>query len=227
MKVLKWIAVGMSAFAAVLVLLVVGLFVWLRWGYYDELRYVEERFRELPGVTLLRAGGNEDITLEDLWAEIRVGDHDRIEFVGLTRHAFSAEHAVMIGHIAGLAPRVTGYGYFGTYKTATGEPTKTTSFAAVADFGPGGLFFDQVASPVLNVAVAVARYHDIAAVLANWPRCPAFKELQDTKGSLYRYCSQPTNESPCYPAVEREWEPWRARPLAPESVGNELRCYAW
>ena len=89
-----------------------GVFiVWWHLTYYDELNYIKEELQKIPGVTLVRANGVKDVTLEDIWAEVEVCGKGRLDLFALTRASVTSGDNIRIGRIGDLLPR---YRYTGT-----------------------------------------------------------------------------------------------------------------
>jgi len=66
---------------AAVCILAVGFIAWYRWdtsrnrghrwGYWGEFNTISNTLAQLPGVTIVKAHCNEDVTLEEFWFEIR------------------------------------------------------------------------------------------------------------------------------------------------------------
>jgi hypothetical protein len=144
------------------------------WFRYRELRAVRDSLEAIDGVVSVEAGGNEDVTLEDIWAKIRLRTGGELWLFQLTSRSFSGTSPVVVGKAGDLFPKFSAH----------------RSWGIAAEFGGGGLFAGQLSRPILNAGEAVARYEEISAALQSWPRCPEFATLADPNGGEVRYCTQ-------------------------------------
>lgn len=165
---------------------------WLWYKYVGPQRYAEfndikERFQEMPDVELLDSGGHEDLTFEDIWATIRVEGKGEIKFYGLTRESFEEPKHILVNAIGPYNISFEGEGFRGVIKTATGEPVRSRFWGGSINVGPNGRFTAFFPFEMRNVLDVIAHYHDICAVLAEWPVAPEKNHFKDEEGTDYYY----------------------------------------
>ena len=175
-----------------LIVIIVGVLGWGYYelfgpGYYAELRSVEAKFQEISGVEVLKIHGNEDITLEDIWAQIHVEEKGRMTFWGLTRDSFKNTPHIHIGKIGSYMIRVEGKGYVGAYDNTTKQPVQSKFSTAFIDIGSEGEFSHLFSFAVSNIHDVIAHYDEICAVLARWPVYPEMAHFQAQDGTDYYY----------------------------------------
>jgi hypothetical protein len=154
-------------------------------GYYSELNAVKAQFRKLPGVELIDANGNDDITLEHIWATINVKGKGRLTFLALTTDSFEAGAHVQLLEIGPYRFEVNGTGYVGVVKSATGEPVRSQFYCQWIDIGPSGACARFFPFSVRSIPEAIERYDDICVALSAWLVEPDVKKFKDSKGSDY------------------------------------------
>jgi hypothetical protein len=163
-------------------------------GYYAEFNDIKASLTRMPDVELINAWGNEDVTLEDIGAEIRVRGKGVITFFALTRDSFKSTSVICLHSIGPYEFEYEGEGYGGAAKTGTGEPVRSKFCGSSIDVGSGGEFARFFPFQVKTVQDVIARYDDICSILANWPVAPERKHFQNEEGTDY-YFSIKTNST--------------------------------
>jgi len=182
----------LSLFIGILavVLCIPAAWIWYMFagpGYYAEFNDIKETLEGLPDVELIRAGGNKDITFEDIEAEIRVKDKGRIAFVGLTRDSFKSAPDIRLYAIGPYEFGYRGKGYIGVRMTATGEPVRSDFTGFAINIGSEGKFSRFFPFQIRTVQDVIARYDDICSVLASWPAAPERGRFTDEEGTEYYF----------------------------------------
>jgi hypothetical protein len=179
---------SLSIAALMLFLGIPAAWVWYTFagpGYYAEFNDVKATLEGMPEVTLIRAWGNEDVTLEDIGAEIEIEDKGRIMFFALTRDSFKSTPVICLHTIGPYEFEYGGTGYVGVVKTATGEPVRSQFWGSAIDIGSGGEFAQFFPFKVKTVQDVIARYDDICQIIAKWPESPARQHFQNEEGTDY------------------------------------------
>jgi hypothetical protein len=159
--------------------------------YYAELETVRALLEALPGVEIVELGGNEDVTLEDIYAQIRIDGQDVVELYDLTAESFAPGRHLNVGSAGGLAPRGSCCCFQNTWMDGEPKPRRERSLAwgIAVDVGPGGYLAPELAGGIASVQDLVARRREVAKLLASWPRCPDAKRYTDAEGSPHLLCA--------------------------------------
>jgi hypothetical protein len=78
------LAVSLTALAG-------GGYLWYQFagpGYYSELNAVRVEIERIPQAKITELDGNHDLSLEHIWARIRIEGKGDMKFVGLDRDSF-------------------------------------------------------------------------------------------------------------------------------------------
>ncbi len=214
---------------------VVGAVCWFNLTYYDELHDIEELISQTPNAKLVRSWGNEDLFLEDIGAEVAVGDHGFLEFRGLTRGSFTEPDQLLVSRVGDLEITVSGCKYEGNVRMDTGETVPTYYWHSARDISPHGDFVGEIVGGVENVPQAIARYRELEEWARSSPRCPDDRLIENDEG-WYRFCfrevgSKTSAGGPSYrdfqtgDYIENCADPaarfWRSAPNVDEVGGNE------
>ena len=156
-------------------------------GRYAEFEDIQARLRQMPGVELLDASGNEDVTFEIEGFTIAVEDRGEIAFGALGRDSFEYAEHLSIQAIGGYEVIVVTEGYIGVYRAQTKEPMRSTGWGYGIDVGPMGPFSTFFPFPLSNVQSVLDKYDEICTELAGWPIQPEYGTFQDEKGTHYYY----------------------------------------
>jgi len=167
-----------------------ALATWCHFTYYDELDDIRELLAALPGVSVLESGGNEDITLEDIYATVAIKDKGTLSILGLTRSSFSSVDYLHISRVGDLEPRIAGCGQMGVRKIASGERVPSRFWSSSVNVGPAGDVAPALSGGINSVPEAIGRYEEIEALLSTWPVCPE-SSLRETAERWYRFCASP------------------------------------
>ena len=156
-------------------------------GYYAEFNDIKAALNSIPDVALIDAWGNEDLTFEDIGAEIRVKNKGTITFFALTRNSFKSTPVICLQSIGPYQFEYGGTGYVGVVKTATREPVQSEFFGSAIDIGSDGEFAQFFPFQIKLVRDVIGRYDDICAILETWPIAPERRCFRDKKGTDYYY----------------------------------------
>ena len=174
------------------------------WWYKREFRQITDKLRQIPNVTVVNAGGNEDVTFEDIFAELRIDGHATLALTQLTSDAFDGGAPFYVSRVGNLEPRVTSFGFQGVFETATGKPVKSVSFGSAIAAGDNELAHSVCCARYQTVPQAISAWKSLEAELADWPRCPGFREVVGASGTIYRYCTGSPGDRE-YPQPRPEW----------------------
>ena len=177
------------------------------WWYYREQREVIARLEAIPNVEIIQSGGNEDVTFEDIYAELNVHGKGRLLLAQLSTGAFTGEQRFFVASIGNLEPQSTFYGYApGVFETATGKPVKSVGYGGsieIAGNDPSGC-----CGELRTVEDVVVHYDDLVDELNARPRCPRFSERVLPNGDVYRFCVSAVGDN-SRPPARPEWVWWR------------------
>ncbi len=176
------------------------------WWYYRELREVNARLEAIPNVEIIHSGGNEDVTLEDIYAELNVRGKGRLLLAQLSPGAFTGEQRFFVARIGNLEPQSTFYGYSGVIESATGKPLKSVGYGGAIEIAgnePSGC-----CRQLRTVEDVITNYDRLVNELQLRPRCPLFTERALPNGDVYRFCVSAVGEN-SRPPERPEWVWWR------------------
>lgn len=94
--------VGLFIVLAPIAAIIIG-FIYIRWGYYDDMYAIEKKLNGIDGVKVLNIWGNEDITLEEIAARIQVKDKGEIVLLDLAVGDYGYAERVSITEIGGYS----------------------------------------------------------------------------------------------------------------------------
>jgi hypothetical protein len=200
LKLLKTIFLALLAISCFFATGIASSLTWWYCGYYAELNYVKRILLHMRGVELVQAWGNEDVTLEDIGAHIKVRNKGDMTFFQLSRQSFNTGDRIIIGSIGGLEPRSKGHGYFGVYQTSTGEPTKSEYFGSSIQLNRDSHFAKEFPFKIQTVQDAIGHYDDIYRIINEWPRCPKYKTVTDSDRNVHCFCTTDDVNSSQYPS---------------------------
>lgn len=156
-----------------------------RWVYFRELRIVTAALNSIPDVKVLSAWGNEDLTLEDIWASIEVQGSHKVLLFDLEKSSFEGGGDFCLSQIDNYAIRYTVYGDF--VWGADGR-RKGSSLSNCIRFGGDNEFAALFPITIGRVQELVGSVGKVKDILAGWPRCPDFREFDSAK-ARYRLCT--------------------------------------
>jgi hypothetical protein len=156
-----------------------------RWVYFRELRIVTAALNSTPDVKVLSAWGNEDLTLEDIWADIEVHGSHKVILFALEKSSFESGGDFCLARIDNYAIRYKAYGDF---VWGADGLRKGSSLSNRICFGAENEFAPLVPVKIDKVQDLIGSVEEIKGVLAGWPRCPGFLEFESTK-ARYRLCT--------------------------------------
>lgn len=186
--ILKQFVIMLGVIVGVFCLFLLAFWMYWRWGYYDELNLVKAEIQKINGVHLIAAGGNEDLKLEDIFAEIDVSNKGKLRLNNLTPNSFTKGDKMVIEQIGNLSPLVKEYGYQGVSMIATGEQIKSPSYGTRIQLNRESEFKPLFPFKAETVQDVILHYDDIYAIISKWPNCPDYSTRIDSKGLKYCYC---------------------------------------
>ncbi len=141
-------------------------------GYYAEFNHLKARLGEIPGVEVIRMGGNRDLTYEDLWAHLRVKGKGDITLIALTAPSLSESAELHLSKIGPYSFRNERWGY-GAVIDRDGKQVWhqsigfTLNVGSGGEFRPGGRLEGRLPGKIRNVQEVIQRYDDIIAAVAS------------------------------------------------------------
>lgn len=177
-----------TAIALLLVFNSVGCSAW-NWYYERDLREVRRRLESIPGVVVKSIGGNEDLTLEDIFATVEIAGPRELSLGYVTSKSFELGGGFFVRHIGTMSPRYTSYGHQGVYESATGRAVRSHAYGSGLPFGSAGEFVELVPVRVARIQDVIQHAELLETTLKQWPRCPAYFEPPKTPDAKrYRLC---------------------------------------
>jgi hypothetical protein len=150
--------------------LVTGLWGPLR---YREFNQIQARFEEMPGVKVVDAWGNEDVTFEDIGVTVELAGKGRISFTGLTLGSFEQDGDRYL-NVHQVGPHFFANCTASVSKDGTLEPS---SYGASLDLGTTGDFGSHLPFVAHRVQDVIEEYDALIGALDRWPKYPAFLEV--------------------------------------------------
>jgi hypothetical protein len=141
----------------------------------------------IPGIEIKDLGFNEDVTIEDISADIYLKDKGNLTLLGLTRESFEEPKSLGLGAIGGFDIRFTGK----QFMEVTNEEGNREFIKSDVD-GHAINIIDSVFSEMFpfdikNVQSLVKNYDAVLEVVSKWPGPEQKKNLKDGKGNEYNY----------------------------------------
>jgi len=167
-------------------------------GRYAEFEDIQDRLRRMPGVELLDATGNEDVTFEIEGFTIDVEGRGPIAFGALDSDSFEHTDHLYIQAIGGYDVIVVREGYVGVYAIDTNEPMRSTGWGYGIEVGPEDPFSRFFPFSLSSVQDVIDRYEEICDELASWPVQPEYGTFQDEQGTHYYYSVKD-------PSLDEDW----------------------
>ena len=168
-----------------------ALWVWYAFvgpGYWAEFKDVKQQLESIPGIEIKHLGYNEDITLENISAEIYVRDKGIIRLYSLTRDSFKEPKALGFGAIGNFDVRYTGTQFMeATNEEGEQESVKSEVVGYAINIIDGGVFSEMFPFDIKNVQDLVQYYDEVLEVISKWPDAEHKKNLKDDKGNEYHY----------------------------------------
>ncbi|WP_140865357.1 hypothetical protein [Myxococcus xanthus] len=166
---------GVVAIAgAVVVLVIMGFFTGL-WGplRYREFNQIRARFEEMPGVKVVDAWGNEDITFEDIGVTVELAGKGRISFTGLTLASFERDGD------SSITVQQVGPHFFADCTASVLEDgtLEVRRYGASLNLGTTGDFGSHLPFVAHRVQDVIENADALLAALDRWPKYPDFLEV--------------------------------------------------
>ena len=140
-----------------------------------ECHFVE---RQLGGIAQLKTAHIECATgvfaNDNITARVEMTDGAVLKFEHLGFNAFTSNAMnVVVGEASGLVPRVA---------SCTG--VFPPNFHREAPLG------HHLRPTLIDTKEAVSRYRELLEEVEFWPQCPQYYEVQDRRGTRFRYCAK-------------------------------------
>lgn len=168
-----------------------ALWVWYAFigpGYWAEFKDVKQQLESIQGIEIKHLGYNEDITLEDISAEIYVRDKGIIRLYSLTRDSFKEPKAIGFGAIGNFDIRFVGkHSIEVTNEQGKRESIKSEVVGYAINIIGGGVFSEMFPFDIKNVQGLVKNYDEVLEVISKWPDAEHKKNIKDSKGNEYNY----------------------------------------
>ena len=141
----------------------------------QEMARAEAALRTIDTVTEVHfTCGGSLFANDDLCADVTMKEGARLRFEHLGIHAFGTNATnVFVAAANGLVPRVASC-------TGIGAPNFQRNSTLGHHFNP----------VLIDVKDAAFRYREVLEEVEFWPQCPQYWEVQDRKGTNYRYCAR-------------------------------------
>jgi hypothetical protein len=172
-------------------------------GRYGEFNAVKERLSSIAGVEIINAGGNEDLTFEDIYATVEINGII-LTFQQLTTDSFESPDSIIISRVGSYVPSVRGCArlqYSQMRKIADGSRTPERFYGTSIDIGLQGEFGSMLSPPYKNVQDVLARANELGEHLRSWP-AEADERYLDGSQKIYTYWVQATRDG----AYEGPWK---------------------
>ena len=168
-----------------------ALWVWYAFfgpGYWAEFKDVKQQLESIPGIEIKHLGYNEDITLEDISAEIYVRDKGIIRLYSLTRDSFKEPKAIGFGAIGNFDIRFVGKHFIDvTNEQGKRESIKHNVSGFAINLIGDGAFAKMFPFEIKNIQGLVNKYDEVEDVISQWPNADNKKYLEDENGNEYNY----------------------------------------
>jgi hypothetical protein len=179
--------------AALLAAPLTAVWIWYMFagpGYYAEFNRVKAGLVALPGVELIQAGGNRDLTFEDIWAKIRIHGKGEITLMSLTPASLINSADLHLAKIGPYSFRNERWGY-GAVIDRDGKPVWhqsigfTLNVGQGGDFGPNGRLAGRLQPRIKNVRDVIQHYDEVIALLESLRQEKLF--FRDDDGATFEY----------------------------------------
>ncbi len=176
------------------------------WWYRREARQVETLLTSIRGVRVIAIGGNEDVTLEDIYAQVSTPSGKTLYLTRLTPASFAPGGAFGIGQIGSEYPHIAVFGFLGAIDSRTRKPVQGLASGTTVDLG--GTEPLLCCADIRSVPDIIAHVDDVEREIQAWPRCPTSKRLISPYGPVYLYCSSSTAND-VGPQIPEHWRPYQ------------------
>ncbi|MEC7862814.1 MAG: hypothetical protein VYC70_09335, partial [Verrucomicrobiota bacterium] len=156
-------------------------------GYWAELNDIKYKLESIPGIEIKDLGFNEDVTLEDISANIYLKDKGNLTLLGLTRESFEEPKSLGLGTIGGFDIRFIGKQFMEVTNEEGDRESIKSDVAGHAINIIGGAFSEMFPFDIKNVQSLVKNYDAVLEVVSKWPGPEHKKNLKDGKGNEYNY----------------------------------------
>jgi hypothetical protein len=156
-------------------------------GYYAEVNAVRTELQKIPQIKYVVIDYVDDITPEQITAQISVEANGDLTISNLKRKSFRYTESIRLRTIGPYSINVQGRGYRGAYETATGNPVQSEFYEGDIDIGTGGEFAHLFPFKLLKVQDVINHYEDILGIIAAWPVEPDKAHFKDDTGTDFYY----------------------------------------
>lgn len=160
-------------------------------GRYAELKSVKERLSRFAGVKILKAGDNEDLTFEDIYATVELNGIV-ITFQQLTTDAFESPDSIIVSRVGPYLPSTRGCArlqYSNVRKIADGSQTPERFYGTSIDIGRQGDYGSMLSLTYKNVQDVMDRANELGELLRSWPVEPDERYVDGSR-KIYTYWVQ-------------------------------------
>ena len=171
--------------AAAGLLVLVTTFVVLEVGARQDASAVTAALGKIENIEVIDVWGNEDVTLEDVYAVISVNGKGTITVLGVTPESIEESRHVRVAHIGQWEPDVLRVGQSGEAESERFD----------IDFGPDGGLSSELGIEVSSIGDLVRRYDEIASVLEDLPEIPQRAIFHTEDGQELRVGVRRTSKS--------------------------------
>jgi hypothetical protein len=144
--------------------------VYWEWNYYDEMNNIKKELNSIPNVSVIDIwAGNEDITLEEVTARIRIQGKGELVLYGLSNDVYNYPTTILISEIGGFSFRTIDKNSYG-HNINIGEQ--------------GGL--KTLFSFKLNTPKdVISHYDEILKIVKNWSVVPKLNHIHYEKNKEF------------------------------------------
>jgi hypothetical protein len=167
---------------------VVAYGLW-RGTYYWEKDDVERGLKAIPGVTVEKVWGNEDLTLEKIGAVIQVQGKGPLRLLNLHRDSLVATESLQLSQVGRWHVNLCGEQMQTSHSMADGSEhrQKGRFWGGSIPMGPGSPYAPLLPVHFTNVQTVVEHYDELLASVEQWPRLPERATLVMPDGLRVRY----------------------------------------
>lgn len=160
-------------------------------GYYAELNAIKRGLAGIPGVRVIEADGNYDLTLEDIYAVVEVAGKGRLKFYDLTLDSFKTPKHLFLTTIGPYRVKTQTEVTAGSVQTEPNtapQVIRGMGYRWSIDVGAEGDCATLFPFRLKNVRDVIEHYDAICTELTKWPVAPATKHIRTPEGREFDYC---------------------------------------
>ena len=141
--------------------------------YYAEYNLVKDKLSNLPDVEILNIDGNSDLTLEDIYATIRLKTGDTLLLYSLNKTTFDSTNSIDIGRLNNWEFHITGCTSGGHWGGGS------------IDIGQSSVYIDIQKLNITNIQGLIAHIDFIKDAINKIPVHPNFDTLKRKEELIY------------------------------------------